>query len=521
MKKYITILGILAIFFSQVTITFALTEEEVREMIKSGTHQLSWAYYTDCIDGYDCFDAEHIQDKWRKWYISSILPNNYWTGDVYALTPIKNNKNGWGTVGRDIAAFNFDNYEIIIEDSLDTDSSDVYFDVGWNEYAEDARIHNWRKWIQGQTVPIKWYFFNLKGTSNWYIINEPSYACGVHILLFAAKDGEYDWKPVDTSGLKPIFTQENDMLYLEFTEIIKNEEEEMNKTQLICIGAKKVNLKKGVNYFKFEVEPGSHYSFIVNSNDYYHHIKSKGALFSGSGFQAESVGYPSCSNGEIAYHCNNNGADNAFPSKSAIMFYADPNDYSSNYFNYIRIETMNEVNNTWIKLVKKNDKYFSPPFNKQVRYYNAFKHKANLDGVHEDGEMTYNGHDGVDIATNDTSRQVRAVANGKVIKIEYQTCQLGRMVWIKHTLPDEDGDGHDDVYTSLYGHLENDFDINVNDEVTKGQVIGKIRNTASCSDAYKEHLHFEMWKKEYMIWNNGYSNASGGQIDPLPVLFEK
>ena len=89
-------------------------------------------------------------------------------------------------------------------------------DVGWQEWVQNASIHQDRQWIQGKTVSIKWYFFRVESTGLWYIINVPGYGSGTSVLKFSEKDGQYDWIKTDTSDLKPVFFIENGTLYLKF-----------------------------------------------------------------------------------------------------------------------------------------------------------------------------------------------------------------------------------------------------------------------------------------------------------------
>lgn len=165
--------------------------------IMNGTHTLSWAYFTG--------------DNSR-WYISPTSG----AGNVYSLTAIKNHNAGWATVGEDVASIDLKNNLVSIDGNLDSDSSDRYYDIGWNEWVQNASIHHDRQWIQGKTVSIKWYFFYVAGTGRWYIINVPGYGSGTSVLMFSEKDGQYDWIKTDTANLKPVFFIENGTLYLKF-----------------------------------------------------------------------------------------------------------------------------------------------------------------------------------------------------------------------------------------------------------------------------------------------------------------
>lgn len=199
MKRFIIMMAVLSVFFS-LTATSVLADTE-RESIMEGTHELAWAY----------FMGEH-----ERWYISYTLMNNFYTGNVYSLTPIKDGKAGWGTVGEGVATVDLENHRVSVEDNLDSDPSDRYYDAGWKEWVENASIHQDRQWIQGKTVSIAWYFFYVKETNHWYIINAPGYESGTRILRFSERNGEYDWIETDTEDLNPVFFIEDAILHLKF-----------------------------------------------------------------------------------------------------------------------------------------------------------------------------------------------------------------------------------------------------------------------------------------------------------------
>jgi len=172
----------------------AVAGETERESIMNHTHILSWAYYTG--------------DN-NRWYISTTLGNSSYSDNVYSLMRIKNGRAGWGTVAENAVVIDAENNTLSVDINLDSNSSNSYYDVGWQEWVEDDLIISDRKGIQGKNVIVKWYFFYVEGTGRWYIINTPEYSDGTFILKFASKDGQYDWQETDTADLKPIFFMEN------------------------------------------------------------------------------------------------------------------------------------------------------------------------------------------------------------------------------------------------------------------------------------------------------------------------
>lgn len=585
---------ILIIFFAFVSIASAYTE---RESIMNNTHTLSWGYF------YTIPFPEN--PNYLIWYISPTA----WYGDVYALTPIKDGKAGWGTVGEDVATIDLENNQISISDNLDSDPSDRYYDAGWREWTENSNIHLYRQWVQGQTVPIRWYFFYVKETYSWYIINAPGNGEGTSILKFSEKDGQYDWIATDTKDLAPIFFLNNDQLYLQFEKntepakaiitdppegsileypgqvftrndtgaegyciyvgstpggreynfqwftnssiylrnlpndgspvyvrlctsidgewacndytytafddssnlVLEDPGEEKYNPTLISPtteGSFLTNLDPGSNHFKFVVEPGYSYSFIVNTNNYDHNLESFSAVHRvihfQNGFQLQIGGSPKPDHGIEG---------NYSYAKSAAMFDADFNYYPDKYYNYVRIVTWDYVPNTHIRLEKKPEKYFGYPFDGYHTYYNAFGHRAL---INNDTYLTQNGHDGIDIcAYNYTSsgweidynRPAIPIADGEVVKRIDLGSGLGYAIWVYHAT----GGG---AYTSLYAHLQNP-QVSVGDFVFKGQTaLGYISTV-------QNHMHLEIFKNYNIGWYNGYSNGSGGQIDPLSVLFDE
>jgi hypothetical protein len=175
-----------------------------RDSILNNIHTLSWAYYTG---------------QYSRWYISTTVSNSTYFENIYSLTPIKNGKAGWATVGEGVISLDLSGHFFSVESNLDNDPSDRYFDIGWNEWVDGRDIHNDRQWIQGASDSLKWYFFQVEETGIWYIVNTPGYGSITSILKFSSTaNGRYDWIETDTEDLTSVFTLNGDILSLSFVE---------------------------------------------------------------------------------------------------------------------------------------------------------------------------------------------------------------------------------------------------------------------------------------------------------------
>ncbi|HKH46227.1 MAG TPA: CARDB domain-containing protein [Thermoanaerobaculia bacterium] len=296
--------------------------------------------------------------------------------------------------------------------------------------------------------------------------------------------------------------------------------EEANNPLLISTGLNSVSLSNGTSYFKFEVESGYFYSFIVNSGysyDHRHLLKSRGAPavlysgFTGSNFQAfaNSDTLPQCksqSTGALV-------AESSNPSyaKSAVMFFADPNAYAGRYYNYVHIDSSGSASSpVYIKLVKLSNKDFTAPFTGPIKYYNSFRHRADID---DSGYCTDAGHNGIDIlpfngSEVDFQRSIVPVISGDIIKTAYLGTasdgeSLGYAVWVYNSTLN---------YTVVYAHLQTLS--KTSGSVTKGTTkLGTISYD-------QEHLHLEVLSGRNTLWYDGYQNGSPN-LDPLAIVFEK
>jgi len=314
-----------------------------------------------------------------------------------------------------------------------------------------------------------------------------------------------DWIQ-DCTGQDQVYSLIMDVIgYISEFEIMTDDDLEAYNPVLIS-GSHEVSLKEGPNYFKFVVEPGYDYSFIINTHSYHHRMESKAAPYTDI-MLVRSHAFPE-------YDIENNNSD----AKSAILVFNTDitnNVFKDKYYNYVTVTTDSYVNIANIRLIKKSNKIFGLPFNSEHTYYNSFEHREKING--EDNKPTINGHDGIDV-TGWTSEgfnpdaNVVAVADGKIIRIDDSLTGIGRVIWVYHKTSETSG------YTSLYAHLNENEDVNFRngDEVNRGTVLGKVRT----SGLYKNHLHLEIFDSYNTVWYAGYS-SNKGQIDPLRVIFEK
>lgn len=91
-------------------------------------------------------------------------------------------------------------------------------------------------------------------------------------------------------------------------------------------------------------------------------------------------------------------------------------------------------------------------------------------------------HDGIDIAA-DIGTNVKAIEKGTVEKV-YEDSFYGTTIVIDH------GQG----YKSSYSNLDKNTSVKEKQTVNKGQVIGKISNTAIGEIKDESHLHFTLFK---------------------------
>ena len=89
-------------------------------------------------------------------------------------------------------------------------------------------------------------------------------------------------------------------------------------------------------------------------------------------------------------------------------------------------------------------------------------------------------HDGIDIAAA-AGTEVKAAADGQVYTV-YNDDTMGTTVVIRH----EDG------FVTVYASLAEEVAVSAGDQVTLGQTIGTVGETALLENAMGEHLHFSV-----------------------------
>jgi hypothetical protein len=107
---------------------------------------------------------------------------------------------------------------------------------------------------------------------------------------------------------------------------------------------------------------------------------------------------------------------------------------------------------------------------------------------------------------------VLAVADGKVVHIGLQGYTPGNTGY-GHWIVIE----HEDGSRTLYAHLRDEPDVKVGENVTQGQVIGRV-GTTGLAPGGKPHLHFEMAPDGRLRYDRHNNDGKFGNIDPLPCL---
>lgn len=90
-------------------------------------------------------------------------------------------------------------------------------------------------------------------------------------------------------------------------------------------------------------------------------------------------------------------------------------------------------------------------------------------------------HRGTDISSK-TLTSVKAAERGKIVKI-YEDTLYGMTIEISHR----------QGYVTKYSNLDNQVSVKLNQEVIKGQTIGKVGKTAISEIEDEEHLHIELY----------------------------
>ncbi len=96
-------------------------------------------------------------------------------------------------------------------------------------------------------------------------------------------------------------------------------------------------------------------------------------------------------------------------------------------------------------------------------------------------------HNGVDLAAT-AGTPVIAAADGQVYTV-YQDDQMGMTVVIRHA----------GGYTTRYSSLAKDVSVSAGQNVTVGQTIGSVGNTAMMESALGDHVHFTVTKDDALV----------------------
>ncbi len=204
----------LKLFIAACTLLFLILSngayaESEREAVINHTQNATWAYYTNETD----FASVSALSRWYISYTGDTSTGSgaeKFSGGAYSLGPITNGNAAWWTVGdkstnngHGVAFLNQAKSNITTIQNLDNNPSDTFLDIGSGQLITNSQIHSDRQRLQGKTVPIEWYFFRAPN-GRWYIVNAPENG-SLTVLRFAEKNGNYDWIPVDVSGLNATF----------------------------------------------------------------------------------------------------------------------------------------------------------------------------------------------------------------------------------------------------------------------------------------------------------------------------
>ncbi len=96
-------------------------------------------------------------------------------------------------------------------------------------------------------------------------------------------------------------------------------------------------------------------------------------------------------------------------------------------------------------------------------------------------------HEGIDIAS-DEGTSVKAIESGKVVGVKTDPI-FGKLVLINHG----------QTVVSIYCNLDEKVKVKEGDTVKKGDVIGKVGNTAYGEIEEESHLHFELMKDSVYV----------------------
>ena len=114
---------------------------------------------------------------------------------------------------------------------------------------------------------------------------------------------------------------------------------------------------------------------------------------------------------------------------------------------------------------------------------NVIEEYSGDDLVYNEALKDWRAHSGVDFSA-EVGEQVLCSAKGVVVEVFDSS--LGRCVIVDHN----------NGFQTMYANLNEETNVKAGDEVSVGDVIGKVGNTALGDSTDEPHLHFEMIKKD-------------------------
>jgi hypothetical protein len=206
-----TTLVFTCLFFS--TPTLALAQVSETDSLLNASHVTSWAYFRD--------------PSKNQWYIA----NN--GGVTYFLSANNYRHAAWGSIAQDapVAAIDFNLKKVLLSANTAAPTlastfltkSLVKGEV--DEYVLGSAAKTNAELINGQSLDLDWYFFQVESTKIWYIVSIPGINAKVWRLNLSADKSNYDWKnptnnsltEVDTTGWNKEFFKENAVWKVRFS----------------------------------------------------------------------------------------------------------------------------------------------------------------------------------------------------------------------------------------------------------------------------------------------------------------
>lgn len=190
--------------FDAVKFESVVSTSSEEDTLLNTSHQTSWAYFRD--------------PNMVKWYITDAV------GLTYALGQNSKKHSAWVSIGNgeNVAALDFLSRKISVKNDTKT-STTTYTALSLvggegEEWMKGSAASQWANRIEGATMPAEWYFFKVKSSGIWYIVETDRESSKIYRLNLTYDNSNYDWKrPLDatggeinTSGWKKNFYQEPD-----------------------------------------------------------------------------------------------------------------------------------------------------------------------------------------------------------------------------------------------------------------------------------------------------------------------